>query len=84
MNFISKSIISVFRFDYELVVVPGLVLNDSITPIIKTIAKEPPLFINPPDLGGANAAGKTFTMGIRARSAKVISKNKGKKIQIRN
>lgn len=58
-------------YEYELIVVPGLVLNDSVIPIIKTYAKEPPILINPSDLGGINAAGKTFTMGIRLKSPKV-------------
>lgn len=35
-----------FRHEYELMVVPGRVLNESITPIIKTKAKDPPVLIN--------------------------------------
>lgn len=60
-----------YRYEYELIVVPGLVLNDSVIPIIKTYANEPPILINPSDLGGINAAGKTFTMGMRLKSPKV-------------
>lgn len=63
-----------FRYEYELIVVPGLVLNDSITPVIRTKVKEPPVMINPDDLGGSTAAGKTFTMGVRLKSAKVSIK----------
>lgn len=51
--------------------VPGLVLNDSVTPIIRTKVKEPPVMINPEDLGGSTAAGKTFTMGVRLKSPNV-------------
>lgn len=60
-----------FRFEYELVVVPGLVLNDSVAPVIKKRVKEAPVLINIQDLGGDVAAGKTFTMGIRMRTQKV-------------
>lgn len=56
------------RYEYELLVVPGLVLNDSIKPIVQKIAKEPPIMINPDQLGGSEAAGKTFTMGIRLKT----------------
>lgn len=62
-----------FRYEYELVVVPGLILNDSIKPIVRKIAKEPPLLINPDQLGGQLAAGKTFTMGIRSKTANNVS-----------
>lgn len=50
---------------------PGLVLNESVTPIIKKITKEPPIYIDPQDLGGSSAAGKKFTMGVRLRSSDV-------------
>lgn len=36
-----------FRYEYELIVVPGLTLNDSIPPIIKTKVKKSPISINP-------------------------------------
>lgn len=59
------------RYEYELIVVPGLDLNDSVVPVIKTRVKEPPALINPVDLGGSTAAGKTFTMGVRLRTQQV-------------
>lgn len=49
--------------------VPGLVLNDSVKPIVQKIAKEPPFMIDLDQLGGRLAAGKTFTMGIRSKTA---------------
>lgn len=36
-----------FRYEYELIVVAGLTLNDSIPPIIKTKVKKSPISINP-------------------------------------
>lgn len=59
-------------------VVPGLVLNDSIKPIVQKIAKEPPIMINPDQLGGSLAAGKTFTMGIRSKTTNHVSSQCGK------
>lgn len=61
------------RYEYELIVVSGQVLNDTVTPVIRKRVKEPPVLINPEDLGGNVAAGKIFTMGIRLRSEKVCS-----------
>lgn len=55
-----------------MIVVAGQILNDSIAPIIKRPVKEPPALINPDDLGGSNAAGKIFTMGVRLKSKDVI------------
>lgn len=60
-----------FRYEYELVVVRGLVLNDSVTPIIRRTAKEPPISLNPEDLGGEAAARHVFTMGVRLKSKEV-------------
>jgi len=57
------------KYEYEMVVVPGKVLNDSISPIVKKKAVKPPALINPPDLGGNTAAGKMFTIGIRLKTA---------------
>lgn len=59
------------RYEYELVVVPGLTLNQSVTPIIRLTAKEPPMFVNPEDLGGVSSAGLVYTMGVRLKSPEV-------------
>lgn len=54
-------------------VVPGLVLNDSIKPIVNKNAKESPIRIKLDELGGRSAAGKTFTMGIRVKNVEHVS-----------
>lgn len=51
--------------------VQGLVLNDSITPMIRRTAKEPPITLNPDELGGEAAARHVFTMGMRLKSPEV-------------
>lgn len=60
-----------FRFTYQLVVVSGMEMNDSMTPILTAEAKTPPIFVNPFDLGGTESAGKIFTMGVRVKTDKV-------------
>lgn len=60
-----------FRYEYELVVYPGVNLNDTVNPVVRVTAKAPPIFINPQDLGGSTAAGQIFTVGIRLKSVKV-------------
>lgn len=60
-----------FSYEYEVIVVPGDDINDAVKPIIKTVTKEPPIFITPQDLGGSSATYKTFTMGVRLRSQQV-------------
>lgn len=62
---------NIFRYEYELLVVQGLVLNDSVTPIIRRTAKEPPITLSPDELGGKAAARKIFTMGVRLKSPEV-------------
>lgn len=59
-----------YRFEYELTVVEGLKINDTIPSILRMRAKQPPIYINPIDLGGSHAAGRIFTLGVRVRSAK--------------
>lgn len=49
----------------------GLVLNDTVTPIIRRTAKEPPITLSPDELGGKAAARQVFTMGVRLKSREV-------------
>lgn len=65
----------VFRYEYELVVVQGLVLNDSVTPLIRRTAKVPPMTLSPDELGGEAAAQHKFTMGVRLKSPDVSMAN---------
>lgn len=58
-------------YDYELIVMPGLVLNHSLTPTLKKMIKRPPMWIHPVELGGSEAAGKTFTIGVRLKTSEV-------------
>lgn len=58
-------------YEYELLVVPGLVLNHSMSPTVKKVIKRPPMWIYPDELGGSDAAGKTFTIGVRLKTAEV-------------
>lgn len=67
----------IFRYEYELVVVQGLVLNDSVTPIIRRTAKEPPLTLSPDELGGKAANRHVFTMGVRLKSPEVSISDSG-------
>lgn len=62
---------SSYRYEYELLVYQGVELKDSSTPIIRRTAKEPPITLNPDELGGEPAAGKKFTMGVRLKSPEV-------------
>lgn len=57
-----------------MVVMPGMGMNESITPILVIEAKIPPIFVNPSDLGGAESAGKVFTMGVRIKTENVCIK----------
>lgn len=52
-----------------MLVVRGLILNNTVTPILKLQAKVPPLFVSPDDLGGEITAGQIFTLGVRVRTA---------------
>lgn len=61
------------RFTYQLLVVEGSVMNESLTPVLTMEAKIPPLFMNPSDLGGTETAGKIFTLGVRLKSEAVSS-----------
>lgn len=57
------------RFEYELQVAEGLVLNGTVPTIINKRVKVPPIFINPEELGGELSAGRTFTLGVRIVTA---------------
>lgn len=63
--------ICIDRYEYELVIVRGLFLNDTSPPVIRRTAKEPPILVNPEDLGGENSAGQVYTMGVRLKSKQV-------------
>lgn len=60
-----------YSFTYQLVVLPGMELNESLTPIVTIDTKAPPVLLNPDMLGGASAAGKIFTAGVRVKTAAV-------------
>lgn len=62
---------SYVKYTYQLVVLAGMDMNDSVTPLLTIDAQDPPIFVNPIDLGGADAAGKIFTMGVRIKSDQV-------------
>lgn len=55
------------RFTYQLVVVEGLEMNESLTPVLTMDAKIPPLFLNPTELSGWTA-GTVYTLGVRLKS----------------
>lgn len=55
---------------YELLIVPGMEIN-STKPVLIIQAKSPPIFLNPDDLGGEEAALKVFTLGVRLKSEHV-------------
>lgn len=63
----------IFRFIYQLVVVDGVEMNQNLTPVIVMEAKQPPLFLNPSDLGGSETSGHVYTMGVRLKSEKVYN-----------
>lgn len=50
---------------------PGLELNHSMMPTVKKTVKRPPMWIHPEDLGGKDAAGQTFTIGVRLKTSDV-------------
>lgn len=58
-------------YDYELIVVPGLDMNHSMVPTLKKVIKKPPTWIHPTELGGEDAAGKTFTISVRLKTSDV-------------
>lgn len=62
------SIIIYFSFDYELIIVQGLVLNDTIQPIVQKKTKLPPIFVTPDDLGGKLSIGRIYTLGVRIKT----------------
>ncbi|KAG4075464.1 hypothetical protein HA402_015117 [Bradysia odoriphaga] len=55
------------RYTYELLIVPGLEINGT-KPLLTIESKSPPILVNPSDLGGADAALKIFTLGVRLKS----------------
>lgn len=60
-----------FRFVYELVVMKGNEMNESMKPVFTREATVPPIMFNPSDLGGEETGGQVFTMGVRVKSNKV-------------
>lgn len=59
------------RITYELVVMKGHEINESMTPVLKRETALPPILINPSDLGGEETAGEVYTMGVRVKSKAV-------------
>lgn len=49
----------------------GMDMNDSMTPLLTRDSRDAPILLHPIDLGGADAAGKIFTMGVRLKSDQV-------------
>lgn len=57
---------------YQLVAVGGHEMNlTSTSPILTLDAKVPPILVNPDQLGGPEAAGQIFTMGVRLKTEQV-------------
>lgn len=67
----SISLCVLCSYEYELVVIPGVKIDQTVEPLLKIPAKKSPISVNPNDLGGSIAAGKVFTMGVRAKSSEV-------------
>lgn len=59
------------RFMYELVVMKGNEMNETIKPVLTREAKVPPILLNPNELGGEETGGQVFTMGVRVKSKAV-------------
>lgn len=59
------------RFIYELVVMKGNEMNESVKPVLTREATVPPIMFNPSDLGGEETGGQVFTMGVRVKSKAV-------------
>lgn len=58
------------RYKYELLIVPGLDINGT-KPLLTIESNSPPIHVNPIDFGGAKAALKVFTLGVRLKSENV-------------
>lgn len=59
------------NFTYQLVVYSGINKNKSEIPFVMMEAKLPPILLNPDQLGGREAAGHVFTMGVRVKTSQV-------------
>jgi hypothetical protein len=60
-----------YRFIYQAVVLPGHAANNKNAPLVIIDGTTPPILVNPDRLGGADAVGKVFTIGVRLKTLQV-------------